>query len=274
MRQIYKIELARSFQNTGFKISLLIGCGIACVHWITCVIPIAFYQDTYMTSDILMRYPSNVFNNWIGASTYMYSYLFFLFIPLLAALAYGSSFLSDMKYGFIQNVCIRTERKHYFLAKYLAVFLSGGISVLIPLGLNFMLTSAVLPLVKPQAADYTSLIGIGSTLGDFFFECPMIYIWIFAIIIFLFSGIYATYALIAAYYTEHLFITVLMPFVLTAFFNSIASIFGKNDWQSVFFLNPGYPGNRLVPIIVELLILGTFSFIVFVIKGSKEDLCG
>lgn len=165
------------------------------------------------------------------------------------------------------------RKKHYYIAKYLSVFFTGGITVVLPLIFNYMLTSALLPMIRPQAADYTSLIGIGSTFGDFFFKHPMQYVCVFAIIIFIAGGIYATYALIGTYYTENVFIVLSIPFIFVAFLNSIASLFGAPDWQSVFFLNPGYNGDRVLPIIVQTVGIAAISLYVFVVKGSKEDIC-
>jgi len=48
---------------------------------------------------------------------------------------------------------------------------------------------------------------------------------------------------------------------------------GLTDWQMVFFLNPGYSGNRILPIMLEGLIIMAGTFWIFVVKGSKDDIC-
>ena len=155
----------------------------------------------------------------------------------------------------------------------MAAFISGGMVAIIPLVLNFILTAAVLPFVKPQAADYTTLIGIKSTLGDFYFVHPLFYVCIFLMIIFVFGGILATVALIATYYTNHMFITLITPFIFSVFLNSLFAMLGLTDWQMIFFLNPGYSGNRILPVILEGLIIMAATFWIFVVKGSKDDIC-
>ena len=80
MKNIYKLELVRGCESWGVKISLLFGCGISVAQWMFNVLPVAFYQNTYMVSDYSMKYPFNVFNNWIGAQTYTFSYLYFFLI--------------------------------------------------------------------------------------------------------------------------------------------------------------------------------------------------
>lgn len=273
MKNIYKLELARGFESWGIKFSLFLGCCITIFHWIFSVLPMAFYQDTYMGTEYSMKYPFNVFNNWIGAQTYTFSYLYFFLIPLLVTLPHAGSFSQDIRYRMIQQLCIRVERKYYYRAKYVATFISGGTVAIVPLILNFILTSAVLPMISPQAADYTTLIGMKSTLGDFYFKHPILYICIFLMIIFVFSGILATIAFIAAYYTNHMFIVLTAPFVFSMFLNSLFSMFGLTDWQMVFFLNPAYNGDRILPIIIEGVIIMATTFFIFVINGSKDDIC-
>lgn len=226
-----------------------------------------------MASDYSMKYPFNVFNNWIGAQTYTFSYLYFFLIPLFVALPHAGSFFQDIDYHMIEESCIREERKHYYRSKYVAAFISGGMVAIIPLMFNFILTSAVLPFVKPQAADYTTLIGMRSTLGDFYFVHPMLYVCIFLMIIFVFGGILSTVAFIATYYTDHMFIVLITPFVFSVFLNSLFSMLGLTDWQMVFFLNPGYSGNRILPIMLEGFIIMAGTFWIFVVKGSKDDIC-
>ena len=41
MRSMYKIEILRGFESIGFKVSLVLGCGITLLQWITSVVPIA-----------------------------------------------------------------------------------------------------------------------------------------------------------------------------------------------------------------------------------------
>ena len=273
MKNIYKLEVARGFQSRGFYISLFVGCGIAFVQWLAEVVPAAYSQDAYMALDYGMKYPYHVFDQWLGAHTYTFSYLYFFLLPLLVALPHAGSFFQDMDYHMIQELCIREERKYYYRSKYVAAFISGGSVAAIPLIFNFILTAAVLPLLKPQSADYTTLIGMKSTLGDFYFVHPILYVCIFLVIIFVFSGILATVAFIAAYYTDHLFIVLITPFIVSLFLNSLFSMFGLTDWQMVFFLNPGYSGNRILPIILEGGVLFAGTFWLFVIRGSKDDIC-
>ena len=104
MKNIYKLELVRGCESWGVKISLLFGCGISVAQWMFNVLPVAFYQNTYMVSDYSMKYPFNVFNNWIGAQTYTFSYLYFFLIPLFAALPHAGSFFQDIDYEVQQRL--------------------------------------------------------------------------------------------------------------------------------------------------------------------------
>lgn len=273
MYEMFKLEMFRSFKGVGFIVALVFGCLVSVAQWGVEILPLCWSQEAYMASGLQMIYPHSVYTSWIGSHTYTFSYLFFMILPLIAVLPFGDSFFYDIKNRFIHDVCTRINRKNYYFSKYAAVFISGGIVVEIPLILNFFLTSAVLPLLKPQTADYMTSIGMKSTFGDFFFEHPLLYVSIFLIIIFIFSGAISTLSLVGTYYVNYRFIVLIIPFLFFLFLNSIFGMLGLYDWEPVLFLNPAYSGNRILPIIVETAGILIFTFYLFVIRGRKEDIC-
>lgn len=104
--------------------------------------------------------------------------LFFLILPLLAALPFADSYFHDLRGGYLYNVCLRTDKKHYFAAKYLAVFLSGGTAVTLPLLANFLLCSMFLPSMKPESVN--AYIRVYSSFPHLFFShlcCMCFCIW-------------------------------------------------------------------------------------------------
>ena len=63
--------------------------------------------------------------------------LFVRIIPLLAAIPYAITYCSDIRTGIVKNYYIRTKKINYLFSKYLAVFLTGGTTVTVPLLINF-----------------------------------------------------------------------------------------------------------------------------------------
>ena len=133
MKRMMKIELRRAFTSTGFVLALIIGCLIAVVHWALFVLPVSVTLEEYVAMNKPMMYPGWLYTSWIGSdTTAIPAYLLFLILPIIAVLPHADTFFTDAGSGFIQNICIRTNRRHYYIAKYTATFLSGGTVTTIP----------------------------------------------------------------------------------------------------------------------------------------------
>ncbi|MDD6571153.1 MAG: hypothetical protein PUF12_02070 [Thermoflexaceae bacterium] len=273
MKKILSFEMQRTFKTPGFFLALMIGNGITIVHWIFQVLPTAVRLDEYMSYDIPMNYPAGVFTEWIGEGSSQYSYLYFLLVPLLAALPYADSFFRDMGNHFINLICTRAERKHIFCCRYLAVFFSGGITVVIPLLLNLMLCMCVLPCVHPEIASYMSLVIPATSMSVLYVKSIGLYLFFSFLIIFIFGGVIATFALVASYYVNYRFTVLLAPMILSIFLTSLFELLGMQAWQPVYFVHPGYPNQRLFPMIIETLIIFGITVVEFLIRGVKEDIC-
>lgn len=273
MKKLLNFELRRAFKTPGFFLAILIGSAITVSHWILQVLPTAMRLDANMTADIAMEYPSGVFTEWIGEGSSQYSYLYFLIMPLLAALPYADSFFGDVGNHFINMICTRTERKKFFICRYLAVFISGGVTALIPLLINFMLCMSVLPFIHPEIAGYMSLIVPATSMSVLYVRAIGLYIFLSLLIIFIFGGTIATFALAASYYSNYRFTVLLSPVILCIFLTSLFELLGMKAWQPVYFVHPGFPYPRLVPVIVETLIIWGIGVVEFLVRGMKEDIC-
>jgi len=273
MKPIMKIELSRAFKSSGFYTSLFTGCVIAVAHCILNVFPYALRLTEYVAYNKPMMYPGWLYSLWIGGNvSTMPSYLFFLIIPLLASLPYGDSFFTDVKGGYIQNVCIRSNRKDYYRAKYVSAFISGGSAVSIPLVLNFFLCALLLPALRPEVASGTNAIHESSTFPYLYFSMPLLYVAVYVLIIFLFSGLFSALSLLSSYYVGYRFLVLISPFIVYLFLMSLFGLLTMENWQPNNFLHPAYYGNVLIPIISEFILFLLITVFGFIIKGPKDDI--
>ena len=273
MKRMMKIELRRAFTSTGFVLALIIGCLIAVVHWALFVLPVSVTLAEYVAMNKPMMYPGWLYTSWIGSdTTAIPAYLLFLILPIIAVLPHADTFFTDAGSGFIQNICIRTNRRHYYIAKYTATFLSGGTVTTISFLLNFLLSCLVLPAMHPEASAFTSSIGEASTFPHLFFNLPLLYVGVYFLIIVLFCGLLATISLISSYFAGYRFLVVLTPFLLYLTACAIFQLIGLADWQPINLLDPSYPGNTLVAIFVECILLILFTQYGFIVKGAREDI--
>lgn len=273
-----KLECKRAFGNPLFYISLLIGCALAVWHFIGTGLP----QGIWISDEAFslegkgngMDFPPNVFNRWIGGDfANVQPYLYFLILPILAVLPYGASYLSDLKSGYIKMLVIRADRRSYFCSKALAVFLSGGVAVILPMLLNLFLTATVLPALLPQVVTRLFPIQELSLWGDLYFAHPWVYIGIFLFIIFIFGGLFATLSLVVSRFSDNRFLVLIFPFLFMIFLNALAGFFYCSAISPLYFLRPTQPALGVSPWIMlseALILLALVVF--FARKGNKEDI--
>lgn len=273
MKKIVKIELSRSFKNNGFYLAFSIGLVLIILHFITGPLLASFTIYEYLSFDYPMKYPGWLYVAWMGGDlNSVFSYLYFLILPILAALPFSDSFFTDVKGGFIQNLCIRLDRKDYYKAKYLAAFLSGGTVVTLPLLANFILSAMVLPCMKPEVSAGNGLIGDMSTFPELYYNYPILYVFLFLAIIFIFSGLLADLGLLSSYIFGYRFLVLISPFIAYIFLMAGCNLIGLTAWQPTNFLRPGYYENTLLPIIIETLTLFLITMFGFVYRGGKGDI--
>ncbi|MEG0597360.1 MAG: hypothetical protein RR502_04855, partial [Oscillospiraceae bacterium] len=200
MIKCLKVELHRAFCSVGFMVSVLLGLLLCLGYFAQHTLP--FLLD----GNLMQRYmdggfPPSVFNQWIGAGfRTLEQYLLFLLLPILAALPAATSFSADMGTGMLKNILVRCKRSHYFASKLLAVMLSAGCSVTIPLLVNLLLTCAAVPAILPVASSATFSIFPTGMWAELFYTSPWVYTLGYLAIIFVFSGLIAQTALCLSFY--------------------------------------------------------------------------
>ena len=65
--------------------------------------------------------------------------MFYTLFPLAICIAYGSGLLDDRVNGTINQLLVRVGRKTYYFVKYFIGFLSGGMIMVIPIVINFLI---------------------------------------------------------------------------------------------------------------------------------------
>ena len=273
MKAIYTNEIKRAFNTIGMKLALLVGCALSIWHVITVIMPISEGQNYELSANAIddLYVPISLFSTWMGNELFpIQSYIFYLILPLLAVLPFGSSFFEDIKSGYIINVCTRVEKKIYFKAKYLAVFLSGGVTVVAPLLLNLVLSSMFMPAFIPDNGT-VGTISPTTMAYEVFFTHPLVYVLMFIVIDFIFAGVMATLALSYTYFTEHRFGVMIVPFVFYFFIYSLTNLIDKTDYSLFFMLNGGANNNYLPVYILYFLLFFALSYVIFMWKGKKQD---
>lgn len=271
MKQMLRMELYKALKNKLFYISIVIGCIITIFSF---VYNLGMYQNELLMRNTAEANPmyaaSSLFNLWMGGEPFsLGTSVYFFVFPLLVTIPYGWSYCEEKQCGYIRMVTVRSGKTAYFLSKYVAVFLSGGLAMVIPLVFNFLLSAMFFPAVMPMPI-YCTTNGIffDSLLSMLYYSKPFLYVLIYLCIDFLFSGLIACLSYGAASFVKHRAVTVILPlFLLLAVHYSRQFVYTSQtirykEISPMFFLRPVgavYPASWLV-IIVELAVLFLITF--------------
>ena len=284
MSGVLKIELRKAFGNKLFLLTLAVGIVIASISayqniqlYLDAVAHNAYRKE--VLPDILFNpmYPAfSPYTYWIGGDyQYPMTSLFYLLLPLMASLAFGWSFFMEKKSGYIKNIVTRTKKTHYFLAKYLAVFLSGGAVIAIPLVINFLTVACFIPAYQPDIY-YSIYYSMGyHFLSELFYSSPLVYVIYVMALDFVFSGLIATASMALTFFVRNRFAVVLLPFLLLlgiqyiqdTLYKIFQVIISPIDFLKAYSSGP-VTGWVVFPIMIILFLL-TFGITCF--KGVRDD---
>lgn len=271
MKAMIKTELERAFKSWGFWTALIIGAGISVSHFITVIIPDAVNPIRFFEVNNATVMPVSAFQAWIGNGVTFQYILYIRLVPVLAAIPYGVTYLSDIKSGIVKNYMTRTSKFNYLFAKYTAVFVTGGIAVILPLFINYLAAISVLPSYVWPIGVYAQ--GVSSMWSDVFFTNPHIYIMLYMILFFICGGFISTITLIVSNIVSNRFVAVIAPFIIAEFINAV---FRMSDTKWVRAMAPdklfsitqvNYEQSYIV-VIAVLLVLG---IVVYFIGGLKHE---
>ena len=228
MCSVLKLELKKAFKNKFFWISVVLGCLITLLSFEHMVN--MYYEGMSAISgnstDIIYDPHigiNTVFNCWIGGEPFsLGSSIYFFVFPLLIALPYGWSYSEERKCGYRRMMITKTGKKKYYCAKYVAVFFSGGVAMVLPLIFNFWMTLLVVPAILPDVTMnmFYGVFG-GSFLAELYYTVPFLYVAIYLFIDFVYCGFLVCICMAVSGIVRQKWGVVLIPFLLLLFVHVI-----------------------------------------------------
>lgn len=159
MKRILKAECKRAFFNKTFYLCLGIGA-ILCI-WLLCIQTAEAGEvdrliREYGIEKAGLYYPRSLYNSFIGLDyAYLPSTILYTIFPLLVTLPHAISYYRDKKSGYIKNILIKADKKDYYTAKYLSVFLSGFAVALMILLFSLWISAMFFPALMPEVTTGT-----------------------------------------------------------------------------------------------------------------------
>lgn len=230
-----KTELWKALHNPMFYAALILGCLISFVNVAENLIvadqikSIIFAEDHTGSQS---PWGFSLFLLWMPVNGASYGrYLFYLVWPVLAAMPFGWSYLQERRGGLYNQLVSRMGRNPLYVAKYIAVFISGGLVVAVPVLFNLLVNAMFCPYVLPNILNMLH-ISDGYFLSELYFTVPWAYALIWCGVDFLFGGAAAGLCFVVGTRLRLQVMTILTPFVLLmvvdAGYTALRSQFGWN----------------------------------------------
>lgn len=221
MRTSLRTELYKALHNRMFFSALGIGIIISLINVVQCSGTVQEYTNWLLRVISEGRSMStsyigfSLFINWMGTNLISFSRSLFFFIwPVLAAMPYGWSYSSERRSGYYNQVASRSSRKRYFCSKYIAVFVSGGLAVAVPLLFDLLANALVSPDAVPDVTLMIQPISNGCFLSGLYYTHPWVFALIWCFVDFLWGGIAACTCFLVGAKIRLQVIVMLVPFMI------------------------------------------------------------
>lgn len=228
MIKCMKAELKKAIFNKMFYFSLLIGVAICMLDVMQNAEAVARLTSILERSDNTINKTAegfSLFVRWIAVNGYTFgNYAFYLVWPILASIPYGWSYAEERKTGVYNQVITRVGAKKYFIAKYLAVFISGGLTIAIPVLANLLINAIVCPYCVPNVVMSLTSITNGYFNSEMYYSAPWAFGLIWCGLEFMWGGAVAVLCLVAGTRFRHQVMVVLLPYVTLLIMDAMSSV--------------------------------------------------
>ncbi|WML58717.1 hypothetical protein [Neobacillus sp. PS2-9] len=270
MKQLIKMEMKRAFISWPYFFVLLIGILISILHVKQEIMPSINFDYPRKEGDPLLT----PWTRWIGFEyTSFTTNLLYLLLPILAAIPFGDSYYLDQKSGYLKGIMTRSSKGNYLLSKYFVTFISGGSVILIPLMINFLICSWLLP-NTPQDPTWGNAPLVDSSMWvDLYYEHPYLYVSRYLAIDFVFAGTLAIICLAVSVAVKKQFAVLLAPFMVYLVMFVIFPLAGLEQYSPFLFLKPGQGviGLTVTKIITIWFPLWMLSSLIFFTGAWKSE---
>ena len=231
MKTAIRTELYKVVHNRMLYIAIAVGLAVCAGDVIENILNMQFFNgeiEWMLTTHYRVRSGHtgySLFYLWMGIhSPSTCGSIFHLIWPVIAAMAYGWSYNNERRSGVYNQITVRTSPKAYYIAKYIGVFVSGGLAVSIPLLIDLLVNALIIPYDIP----FIGTVPNGYFLSEFFYTSPWAYGLIWCGIVFLLGGAAACFCFVAGTKLRHGVMIVLIPYALYVAIDAILYGFFTN----------------------------------------------
>ena len=221
LRKTVAVELYKALHNKLFWIALAVGLALIAMDLMECAANIHEAASSVMEFrkkgyDTYLGY--SLFYSWMYRGNGTYGTILLATVwPLLAAMTFGWSYNNERITGVYDQIVSRVGIRQYLLSKHIALFISGGLALSVPMVVDLLGMGLIYPAVgHPYIGDtsFLSELALVSPWGFCFAMCGMGFLW---------GGATACICHCAGTYLRHGVMVVLVPYALYIVIDAVAS---------------------------------------------------
>ena len=270
-----KEEFRRAFFSWAFVLALVITSvcfAIGLKEYGPPVSPFIRPEEQY-----LYPFTQNAFDAFLCAMGLMGPLVFFA--PLIAALPFAASFITDRSSGYITFILSRTSFRRYRTSKCVANLLAGGVSTSLPLLVGYGIINIFYhrgfpPVPVPgEAWDNVRIpwVNANGTFGYLYRTKPDLYIFFLIGLAFLWGAAWATAGLSLSSVVRNRYYALAAPFVFYIIAHFVTTVLLIAGWSPLFNFAPFlYKRTSSITTFVELGALFIVSTICIVVFAKKK----
>jgi ABC-type transport system involved in multi-copper enzyme maturation permease subunit len=241
-----KEEFRRAFFSWAFLLAIVITSvcfAIGLKEYGPPVSPFIRPEEQY-----LYPFAQNAFDAFLFAMGLMGPLVFFA--PLIAALPFAASFITDRSSGYITFILSRTSFRRYRTSKYIANLLAGGVSTSLPLLVGYGIINIfykrgfqpIPALGEAWVNVRIPWVNANGTFGYLYRTKPDLYIFFLIGLAFLWGAAWATAGLAVSSAVHNKYRALVAPFLLYVVAHFVISVLGVPEWS---------PLNNFVPVLYK-----------------------
>lgn len=157
--------------------------------------------------------------------------LFYTVWPVLAAMAYGWSYVGERRSGVYNQIAARTSATRYYISKYIAVFVSGGLAIALPALLGLLANAMFVP-YEDISSSFNVLIN-SNFMSGLFYESHWAYAFVWIGVQFLCGGAAAGLCFAVGTKLRYGVMVILTPYALYVALDALVNSLRPSVLQNV-----------------------------------------
>lgn len=197
--------------------ALAAGIVLSLLYIITNVLPYADY-----------RYHQSPYTLWLGSfNSSIFAELFFMLMPILAAMPMADIYLNDRKTGYFNNIAGRGREKSYFCCLFVMNAVAGAMCFIIPAVINIVCSFCILPDIHPDIivneSSVVTMYGTETLFPEMYYTHPLAHMALYLATGAVIAAIYASLALAFSFFINNRFFVWISVFIMYYIYMAVAA---------------------------------------------------